>query len=191
MYSHIANTELFQFTQNEHSFGQKVKTEDSYIGYIVGLDFYPETSTWSYGVYLQDRKPKTSEEIWYEASQLKLLNSIGKTFSTRSMYSHIANTKLFQFTQPEYNFGQKVKTEDNYVGYIVGLDFYPKTNTWSYGVYIFNHQQELIEEIWYEASQLKVLNSTKNTTGRRPLSRAQRCWCCLHTSFLFNYCYLR
>ena len=70
------------------------------------------------------------------------------------MHSHIINTELFQFTQPEYKFGQKVETEDSYIGYVVGLDFYPKTNTWSYGVYLFNRKQELIEEIWYDTEQI-------------------------------------
>lgn len=74
------------------------------------------------------------------------------------------NTQLLQFTQPEHSFGQKVKTEDGYIGYIVGLDFYPETSTWSYGVYLLNRKQEVIEEIWYEANELKVLTSTIGTT---------------------------
>jgi hypothetical protein len=60
------------------------------------------------------------------------------------------------FTEPEYTFGQQVKTEDSYIGYIVGIDFYPRTSTWSYGVYLSNPKQELNEEIWYETSQLTV-----------------------------------
>lgn len=154
MYNPITNSNLFQFTQPEHSFGQKVKTDDCYIGYIVGLDFYPETSTWGYGVYLLDRQQELTEEIWYEASQLKVLNSTSDTLPAQLSYSDITNIKLFQFTQPEYSFGQKVKTDDRYIGYVVGLDFYPKTSTWSYGVYLSNCKQELIEEIWYETTQL-------------------------------------
>jgi hypothetical protein len=154
MYSPITSTDLFQFTQPEHRFGQKVKTEDGYIGYIVGLDFYPEISSWVDGVYLPDHNQELPEEIWYEASQLKVLNSAFDTLTTQLMWSDITNIKLFQFTQPEYRLGQKVKTEDSYIGYIVGLDFYPKTNTWSYGVYLFNRKQELIEEIWYETAEL-------------------------------------
>jgi hypothetical protein len=49
-----------------------------------------------------------------------------------------------------------VKTEDSYIGYIVGIDFYPRTSTWSYGVYLSNPKQELNEEIWYETGQLTV-----------------------------------
>ncbi|HEY9673559.1 MAG TPA: hypothetical protein V6D11_19100 [Waterburya sp.] len=182
----ITDTELFQFTQPEHSLGQKVKTEDSYIGCIFGLDFYPETRTWSYGVYLQNRQPKTTEEIWYEASQFKVLNSIVDTHCTALICSHISQ----QFTQPEYKLGQKVKTEDNHVGYIVGLDFHPKINAWTYGVYLFNSKQELIEEVWYDPNQLQVFNSTTNETGRHRLSRAQLRWCYLRRSVLFNYNHL-
>lgn len=75
MHSNINNTELFQFTQPELSFGQKVKTDDLHIGYIVGLDFYPETNSWVHGVYLIDRKPEITDEIWYEAQQLKVIRS--------------------------------------------------------------------------------------------------------------------
>lgn len=158
MCSNITKTELFQFTQPEHSFGQKVKTEDGYIGYIFGFDFYPETSTWSYGVYILDHKQELSEEIWYEASQLEVLDLPVDTLSTHLMCNKSTNIKLVPFTQPEHEFGQKVKTEDSYIGYIVGLDFYPKTSLWSYGVYVSNGKQELIEEIWYETDQLKILN---------------------------------
>lgn len=182
----ITDTELFKFTQPEYSLGQKVKTEDSYIGYIFGLDFYPETSTWSYGVYLQNRKPKTTEEIWYEASQFRVLNSIIDTDSTPLMCSHISK----RCNQPEYKLGQKVKTEDNHVGYIVGLDFYPKIKAWTYGVYLFNSKQELIEEVWYDPNQLKVFNSTTNEAGRHRLSHAQLRWCYLRRSVLFNYNHL-
>ncbi len=154
MYRHFTNTELFTFTQPEHKLGQKVKTEDGYIGYIVGFDFYPEISTWVYGVYLLDRPQEMIEEIWYEASQLEVLNSKSDTLPTQLRYSDLTSIKLFQFPQPEYKLGQKVKTEDSYIGYIVGLDFYPKTKSWSYGVYLFNIEQELIEEIWYETDQL-------------------------------------
>jgi hypothetical protein len=154
MHSHIINTELFQFTQPEYRFGQKVKTEDGYIGYIVGLEFYPETSTWVYGVYLLNGKQAITEEIWYEGSQIKVLNLAFNPLPAQLMCNEINDIKLFQFTQPEYKFGQKVETEDSYIGYVVGLDFYPKTNTWSYGVYLFNRKQELIEEIWYDTEQI-------------------------------------
>ena len=152
----ITNTEIFPFTEPEYSFGQKVKTDDSYIGYIVGLDFYPETGTWSYGVYLLDRKQEVTEEIWYEAEQLQALDSKFNLLFAPLIYSQISSSKKLPFTEPEYTFGQQVKTEDSYIGYIVGIDFYPRTSTWSYGVYLSNPKQELNEEIWYETEQLTV-----------------------------------
>lgn len=67
---------------------------------------------------------------------------------------HITDTKLFQFTQPEFDLGQKVESQDGLTGYVVGVDFYPETQTWSYGIYVLNRRNEAIEEIWYEAEQL-------------------------------------
>lgn len=154
MYRHFTNNDLFQFTQPDYKFGQKVQTEEDYTGYIVGLEFYPETRSWFYGVYLLDRTQELTEEIWYEASQLKFINSESDTFPNQFRQSKINAIELFQFSLPEYKFGQKVQTEDSYIGYIVGLDFYPKTLTWSYGVYLFNREKEFVEEIWYETTQL-------------------------------------
>lgn len=156
MHSIINNTELFQFTQPELSFGQKVKTDDQYLGYVVGLDFYPETNSWVHGVYLIDRKPEMTDEIWYEPQQLEVIRSKIDVLPTKLMYSNIANTKSFEFTQPELSFGQKVKAESNYLGYIVGLDFFPETKTWSYGVYLVDHFYQLIEEVWYTAPELET-----------------------------------
>lgn len=156
MHSIINNTELFQFTQPELSFGQKVKTEDQYVGYIIGLDFYPETSSWVHGVYLIDRDPEMTDEIWYEPNQLEVIRSKIDVLPTKLMYSNIANTKLFEFTQPELSFGQKVKAESSYLGYIVGLDFSPEMQTWSYGVYLIDQFGQLIEEIWYTAPELET-----------------------------------
>lgn len=168
MHSNINNTELFQFTQPELSFGQKVKTDDQYIGYIVGLDFYPETSSWVHGVYLIDQKPEMTEEIWYESQQLKVIRSKIDILPTRLMYSNIANTKLFEFTQPQLSFGQKVKAEANYLGYVVGLDFFPESKDWSYGVYLVDQNYQLIEEIWYTAQELEIdlgFNSERKFSG--------------------------
>jgi len=72
------------------------------------------------------------------------------------MYTNIDNTKLFEFSQPELSFGQKVKTEDNFFGYIVGLDFSPESKSWSYGVYLVDQHYQLIEEIWYTAQELEI-----------------------------------
>jgi hypothetical protein len=154
MHSIINNTEIFEFTQPELSFGQKVKTDDQHLGYIVGLDFYPETNSWVHGVYLIDPKPEMTDEIWYEPQQLEAIRSKINVLPTKLMYSNIANTKLFKFTQPELSFGQKVSAESNYIGYIVGLDFSPETKSWSYGVYLVDPCYQLIEEIWYTAEEL-------------------------------------
>jgi hypothetical protein len=70
----------------------------------------------------------------------------------------INNTGLFRFTRPRFALGQNVKTGDGLRGYVVGLDFYPETETWGYGVYILSDQNELVEEIWYEADQLKIID---------------------------------
>ncbi len=152
----ITNTEKFPFTEPEYSFGQKVKTDDSYIGYIFGLDFYPETGTWSYGIYLSECKQDVTEEIWYEAEQLEALDSKFNLLFAPLIYTQISSSKKLPFTEPEYTFGQQVKTDDSYIGYIVGIDFYPRTSTWSYGVYLSNPKQDVTEEIWYETAQLTV-----------------------------------
>jgi hypothetical protein len=70
----------------------------------------------------------------------------------------IKDTEIFQFTEPKFSLGQKVESEDGFTGYVVGLDFYPDTNTWSYGVYIVDGRNEQIEEIWYEAEQLDAID---------------------------------
>lgn len=70
------------------------------------------------------------------------------------MQIKLNNTKQFKFTRPQYSFGQKVRTEAGQVGYIVGLDFYPETSIWAYGVYLVDRQNDLVEELWYEAEQL-------------------------------------
>jgi hypothetical protein len=73
------------------------------------------------------------------------------------MEVNITHNRLFHFTRPKFDLGQKVKTRDGLTGYIVGLDFYPETETWSYGVYLLNDRDELVEEIWYEADQIKIM----------------------------------
>ncbi|MGC1392638.1 MAG: hypothetical protein WA828_00050 [Coleofasciculaceae cyanobacterium] len=168
MHSNINNTELFQFTQPELSFGQKVKTDDHYLGYIVGLDFYPETSSWAHGVHLIDRKPEITDEIWYEPQQLKVIRSKINILPNKLMYTNIDNTKLFEFSQPELSFGEKVKTEDNFFGYVVGLDFSLESKSWSYGVYLVDQHYQLIEEIWYSTEELEIVlrfNVERNFSG--------------------------
>jgi hypothetical protein len=73
------------------------------------------------------------------------------------MQIKLNSTNQFQFTRPKYSFGQKVRTESGQVGYIVGLDFYPETSVWAYGVYLVDRHNELVEELWYEAEQLLLL----------------------------------
>lgn len=76
------------------------------------------------------------------------------------MQVKMLHNDVCQFTQPEFNFGQKVKTLEGDIGIVVGLDFYPETATWSYGIYPINRYGS-IEELWYEADQLKALDKAK------------------------------
>lgn len=78
------------------------------------------------------------------------------------MQVKIVDTNLFQFTQPKFNLGQQVETWDGLTGYVVGLDFYPETLTWSYGIYVTGGNERLIEEIWYDAEQLSALDRSLN-----------------------------
>lgn len=79
------------------------------------------------------------------------------------MQIKLNNTQQFKFTRPKYSFGQKVRTESGQVGYIVGLDFYPETSVWAYGVYLVDQQNQLVEELWYEAEQLLSLEESNPT----------------------------
>lgn len=81
----------------------------------------------------------------------------------QTMQIRLANTDQFKFTRPKFSFGQKVMTDEGQVGYIVGLDFYPETSVWSYGVYIVNQHSELVEELWFEAEQLRSLEDLNPT----------------------------
>jgi hypothetical protein len=81
----------------------------------------------------------------------------------RTMQIRLANTDQFKFTRPKFSFGQKVMTEEGQVGYIVGLDFYPETSVWSYGVYIVSQHNDLVEELWFEAEQLRSLEEFSST----------------------------
>jgi hypothetical protein len=163
MYSDITDTTLFPFTQPQLNFGQRVQTDEGDFGYVVGLDFYPETCTWVYGIYPIDGKPEVTHECWYDASQLEAIGSIFDILPTRL----VATSRLFQFTQPDYHFGDKVQTEDSGFGYIVGLDFSPDAIAWAYGVYLLDEKQELIEESWYSARHLTALPAMGKRAKRR------------------------
>ena len=64
---HILNSDVFQFTQPKLHLGQRVKTQNGDTGYIAGLIFYPDTVTWSYGIYLPDHVGGKFFEVWYNA----------------------------------------------------------------------------------------------------------------------------
>lgn len=169
MYCDITDTTLFQFTRPELSFGQRVQTDEGDFGYIVGLDFYPETCTWVYGIYPIDGSPELTRESWYDASQLEAIGSIFDILPTRLT----ATTRLFQLTQPDHHFGDKVQTEDSGFGYIVGLDFSPDAIAWTYGVYLVDERQELIEESWYNPRQL----TAQPAMGKQPKHRVYSANC--------------
>ena len=66
----IISPGAFQFTQPKLHLGQSVKTRNGRTGYIVGLIFYPDTETWSYGIYLPDREGGEFSEVWYERDEI-------------------------------------------------------------------------------------------------------------------------
>ncbi|MBD2057887.1 hypothetical protein H6F88_17990 [Oculatella sp. FACHB-28] len=70
----IVDTELFKFSKPIFNIGQKVKTSKGSTGYVVGLDFYPESKTWAYGIYFADEKDCFAEEDWCSAEQIVAFN---------------------------------------------------------------------------------------------------------------------
>ena len=64
--------------------------------------------------------------------------------------------ETFQFTEPEFCLGQKVKTQSALVGHISGLVFYPDSKSWCYGLHISSPEDDGIHEIWYAAEELEV-----------------------------------
>jgi hypothetical protein len=88
-----------------------------------------------------------------------------------SMQVRIIDTNLFRFTPPKFSFGQRVGTLDGLIGIVVGLDFYPETDTWSYGIYITDRNNELVEEIWYDTEQLTALDQNQNPFSVKKLSQ--------------------
>lgn len=70
IYIEVIDTELFQFSVPIFKIGQKVKTSKGSIGYVVGLDFYPEAKDWAYGIYFADGKTCLVEEDWFSAEQI-------------------------------------------------------------------------------------------------------------------------
>ena len=66
----------------------------------------------------------------------------------------IINPSAFQFTQPTHHLGKRVETRNGRIGYVVGLVFYPDTATWSYGIYLADHQRGEVSEVWYDAEEI-------------------------------------
>ena len=67
---------------------------------------------------------------------------------------YIIQPEIFQFTEPEFCLGQKVKTRNDLVGYISGLIFYPDAGGWCYWLHFPNQGDGGINEIWYVAEEL-------------------------------------
>ena len=74
------------------------------------------------------------------------------------MYSQVCifQPESFQFTEPQFCLGQKVKTRSNLVGYVSGLIFYPDVGRWCYGLYLPNQSDAGIHEIWYQTEELYI-----------------------------------
>lgn len=69
---------------------------------------------------------------------------------------NIFQPETFQFTEPEFRLGQKVKTPNELIGYISGLIFYPDVGDWCYCLHLPNQEDKGIHEIWYSAEELNV-----------------------------------
>ena len=61
------------------------------------------------------------------------------------------------FTSPSLHLGQKVRTKAGYVGYIVGIDFYPEDQTWVYGLHPGrrNDDEPVERDFWLPAEELE------------------------------------
>lgn len=82
------------------------------------------------------------------------------------MNINITNTELIHFIPPKFSFGQKVRTTDQAEGYLVGLDFYPENRLWSCGVHLVDKNNQLSQEVWYEAEEVEELNSVFSFSHR-------------------------
>lgn len=61
------------FTEPSLYLGQKVRTKAGHVGYIVGVDFYPEDQTWVYGLHpgrRNDDEP-VERDFWLSADELE------------------------------------------------------------------------------------------------------------------------
>ncbi|MDJ0707762.1 MAG: response regulator [Leptolyngbyaceae cyanobacterium MO_188.B28] len=69
-----------------------------------------------------------------------------------------------QFPPPQFHFGQKVRTQGGFIGYISGMVFYPDTENWNYGVYLLSVGNGKVcedayagmEEVWYVSEELSL-----------------------------------
>ena len=71
MLINVADLECINFPRPQFYFGQLVKTKAEGTGCIIGMQFYLEVGSWIYSLYLIERQ--ATEEFWYEAKDLKLL----------------------------------------------------------------------------------------------------------------------
>ena len=69
-----------------------------------------------------------------------------------------------QFPPPQFRFGQRVRTQRGFTGFISGMVFYPDTESWNYGVYLVSSDNGNdcgdvyagMEEIWYVSDELTL-----------------------------------
>lgn len=73
IYISAVNSQNVTFTRPSLHLGQKVRTQTGHVGYIVGVDFYPEDETWVYGLHpgrRADDEP-VERDFWLTAEELE------------------------------------------------------------------------------------------------------------------------
>ena len=70
----IINPPLFQFSKPAFHFGQRVKTAKGAVGYVTGLDFYPEIQSWAYGICVVKDKRLFPDDTWYRVEELEAVD---------------------------------------------------------------------------------------------------------------------
>ncbi|MGB3614031.1 MAG: hypothetical protein WBA10_09575 [Elainellaceae cyanobacterium] len=87
-----------------------------------------------------------------------MVNDILRRIQKKLVYVRAVNSNGIEFTKPELSLGQKVRTRTGYVGYIVGIDFYPEDQTWVYGLHPGrrNDDEPVERDFWLSADELEV-----------------------------------
>ncbi len=78
------------------------------------------------------------------------------------IYVQATNSQAIEFTQPSLHLGQKVRTQTGYVGYIVGVDFYPEDQTWVYGLHPGRRDDDepVERDFWLPAEELEPFSTS-------------------------------